>query len=72
MCRIIDEYSLDFRNCSEIEPTNMYELLEQGLGEELAKQFSAHGAYLILSSRKMDRLQACLLPAFASASAFVR
>ena len=33
----------------------------QGLGEELAKQFSAHGAYLVLSSRKIERLRVCLL-----------
>ncbi|KAK9861783.1 hypothetical protein WJX84_007658 [Apatococcus fuscideae] len=29
----------------------------QGLGEELAKWFAAHGAHLILSSRRLDQLQ---------------
>ena len=32
-------------------------LLIQGLGEELALYFAAHGARLILSSRKDDQLQ---------------
>ena len=32
-------------------------LLIQGLGEELALYFAAHGARLILSSRKEDQLQ---------------
>lgn len=37
----------------------------QGLGAELARQFAAHGAILILSARNKERLEVCPRPIVA-------